>query len=310
MLRKLFRFIFFFLIFLFIGSFLVFFKADRSPESLAFDYGYPDSQYFEWEGMQVHFRETGNGDPILLLHGTGSSLHTWEAWTEVLSKSYKVYSLDLPGYGLTGPDPSEIYNAARYGELLLAFAERQIKDTFHLAGNSLGGAIAWSFAAENPDWIKKLILVDPAGIEGKKDYTPLAIRLAKNKLLSPLVRWITPRFLVEESLLDAYGEDRRLTHALVDRYFNLQLREGNRRAFIDRLNQNFWADGRPSLTSVASPTLILWGEADTWISPDHAPLFRDSIPNSRLILYPDAGHVPMEEIPEETGKDVLLYLEG
>ncbi|MCB0535854.1 MAG: alpha/beta hydrolase, partial [Saprospiraceae bacterium] len=136
---------------------------DVPVHSLALRYGFPDSQFMEIEGMTVHYRVTGKGEPIVLLHDANSSLHTWTAWTDVLSEKYQVISLDLPGYGLTGPHPQGSYSTFMYSNFFEKFVEQLNLNRFHLAGNGLGAQIAWFYAVEHADKLRKLILLDAPG---------------------------------------------------------------------------------------------------------------------------------------------------
>ena len=181
-------------------------------------------------------------------------------------------------------------------------------ERFYMAGNSLGGGIAWYYSIKHPEQVIRQILIAPSGIKLDTDTDPLAFKLAKSRILSPFVRWLTPKGLVESSLQEVYFNTQKVDTTLVNRYFDLQLHEGNREAFIDRLRQNFFEGGRPSLTEVSVPTLLMWGAHDRWVVPEKAPLFQDSIRGSELITYPHAGHVPMEEIPNLTVMDALEFL--
>jgi pimeloyl-ACP methyl ester carboxylesterase len=307
-LQKVFRFILLLLVFLIVGVFLVYFKTDLEPNILEAKYEYPDSQYLETGDLRVHFRDSGTGTPFILLHGTGSSLHTWEAWTDLLQDSFRIISLDLPGYGLTGPDPAGLYNADSYTEVVLALADHLNIGQFHLAGNSMGGAAAWNAAATYPDRIQKLVLLDPSGAPAEDRSSAFVFRLAQNKILSPLVRWVTPKFLVENSLLDVYEDDSKITFEMIDRYYDLQLREGNRQAFIDRLNQDFFPEGQPDMAQITAPTLLLWGANDRWIPPADGTWFIAKIPHSEIVIIPNCGHLPMEEKPAETARIVREFL--
>jgi len=289
-----------------IGLAIGFYVPDRPLHSLKEDYTYSDSEFLEIEGMDVHYRRTGSGPPLLLLHGTGASLHTWEGWTNLLADSFTVISLDLPAFGLTGPHPERDYSIAAYVDFLEAFAKNLPLDSFHLAGNSLGGLIAWSYATAHPQRVEKLILVDPSGMPNEKE-TPLGIRLAETPVVGQLLRYITPKPLFAKSLRDVYGDPEAVSEEVIDRYFQLFRRPGNRRAFIDRARTKHRVPTE-ALSSISAPTLILWGERDNWIPVEHAKLFRGLIPDSEVITYPELGHVPMEEAPEVTAADVRSFL--
>lgn len=283
------------------------FEPNRSLEELKKRYTYPGSGFAKVMGMEVHYRMKGEGPTLLLLHGTGASLHTWEAWTHQLEGQFRVVSLDLPGFGLTGPRPDGDYSIPGYVAFLNAFALELQLDSFHLAGNSLGGLIAWQYAAAFPNQVGKLILIDPAGMP-RDQPVPLAIRLAKWPLISGLMQYITPRWLFRKSLLEVYADDSKVTPPLVDRYFELFLRPGNRRAYVERARQMKERHPVEKLRKLPMPALIQWGAEDEWIPVAHAGFFKAAIPDATLIVYPGTGHVPMEEIPEHTAEDALQFL--
>lgn len=256
--------------------------------------------------MSVHFRREGSGFPVLLLHGTGSSLHTWDGWTEVLKDSFEIVRLDLPAYGLTGPFPDADYSYDHYIQTLFDFTERIGLDSFHTVGNSFGGALAFSFAGTYPDKVGKLILLDAAGIDVNRE-PPAVFKLAKNPILSTIMKKVTPKSFIRKNLTEVYADDSKISDELVNRYHDFATREGNRQAFIDRVNQPF-----PSiehhLADLEEPTLIMWGSQDMWTPVEWANKFDDLIPDSRVIMYPGVGHVPMEESPEITTRDAMAFL--
>lgn len=283
---------------------------DLDADQLRERYAYPeDSGFIEVDGMLVHYRSTGKGAPVILLHGTASSLHTWEGWTAWLASYYRVISLDLPAFGLTGPHPARDYSIAAYSDFLEQFVAEQRLDTFYLAGNSLGGLIAWQYAADHPERVRKLILLDAAGFPREAGKSPLAIRLAQNKLLSGMMTKITPKSLLRKSLLEVYADDSKVTDALLERYFELLRFPGNRQAYVDRVQEGWQADIE-GLRTLDMPVLIQWGGLDAWIPVGDAHRFKEYLQHAELIVYPDLGHVPMEEAPERTVQDALRFFWG
>jgi pimeloyl-ACP methyl ester carboxylesterase len=271
-------------------------------------YAKPNSRFIEVQGLPVHCVDEGKGFPLLLIHGTASSLLTWDEWARALSGHYRVIRLDIPAYGLTGPNKNNDYSIDTYVSFIRSFLDTMGVKRCHIAGNSLGGAIAWNFAAVHPDMVDKLILIDAGGYPRKKK-PPFVFRLARLPVLNRVGRYISPRFLVKKSLLEVYGDDSKVTKELIDRHCDLALREGNRDAFIARSVKVNVSD-TSRLKKVKAPTLIMWGSLDEWIPPEDAQNFRRDIAGSRLIIYPGAGHVPMEEIPVETAADALAFLTG
>ncbi|KAK3871393.1 hypothetical protein Pcinc_023459, partial [Petrolisthes cinctipes] len=257
----------------------------------------------EIEGIQVHYRIEGSGPPIVLIHGTGASLHTWDGWISQLKDKYTLYRLDLPAFGLTGPAADRDYSLENYVEFIHAFTTGVDLDTFALAGNSLGGNIAWRYTLDHPESVSQLILIDATGYPLEEPTKALALQIAQNPILSPLLLHITPRSFVYKNLEQVYGDPTKIKEEVVDRYHRMTLRTGNRHAFVDRANTTF-TDKTHLIPSIACPTLILWGSEDTWVPPKLGHRFDQEIPNSTLISYPGVGHIPMEEIPEESAADV------
>lgn len=140
---------------------------DKPRASLEAKYLAAPGDMLDVAGVGLHVRDSGPKDApaIIMLHGFGSSLHTWEGWARALEQDYRVIRLDLPGSGLSGPDPTGDYTDARTTEILLALMNRLGLARASLAGNSIGGRIAWRFAATHPERVIKLVLVAPDGVE-------------------------------------------------------------------------------------------------------------------------------------------------
>jgi len=283
-------------------------RFDIPVEQLKPLYANENSKFMELGGMNVHYRDEGAGIPLVLIHGTGSSLQTWDGWTEELSKEFRIVRLDLPGFGLTGPNPQRDYSMKYYTDFLDSFLIRRDIRQCYIAGNSLGGEIGWEYALAHPEKVKKLILLDAAGYPfGKNRHAPLVFSLARMPVLNHILRYVTPRYFHKKSLKEVYVNDAKVTDELVERYYKLSLREGNRQAFIDRAQQaNF--DDAEKIKQIKTPTLIQWGAGDIWIPVQHAYKFKSDLVNSRLLLYDGAGHVPMEEMPVKTAKDAGDFL--
>lgn len=283
------------------------YKSDIPVEELKAKYANEESRFIEIDDMQVHYRIEGNGPPLVLLHGTSASLHTWDVWVEELRSEFTIIRLDLPAFGLTGPNNAHDYSMAYYSKFLDKFLTSMGVDTCYLAGNSLGGAIAWHYTLDYPAKVAKLILIDAAGYPRLATKQPFIFKLARNDYAAAVLKKLTPRFMVANNLKAVYHEDGKITEELVDRYYELLLREGNREAFVSR-SKSKSVDRSGEISSIKCPTLILWGEHDSWISVDNAYNFQKDISDVQVIVYGNAGHIPMEEIPEITAKDTRIFL--
>lgn len=283
---------------------------DRSVEQLSGRWAQAPSRLIEVSGMQVHLRDEGPRNdplPIVLLHGTSASLHTWDGWTEELKLHRRVIRFDLPGFGLTGPSPSNEYSIAAYVRFVAAVLDTLGVKSFVLAGNSLGGQIAWAAASAMPQRVSQLILVDAAGYPFQPVSVPLAFQVARMAGIRTLMEYVLPRGVVMQSVRNVYGDPSKVTPDLVDRYYELTLRAGNRAALAHRFAQIASGDVN-QIRTLKLPTLILWGGKDRLIPPDNAKRFEADIVGSRLVVFDQLGHVPHEEDAQGTLQPVKTFL--
>ncbi len=281
-----------------VGLVLFLITWDNPVGVLKEKYANEQSKFIEIRGMQVHYRDEGSGMPVVLIHGTGASLHTWNDWAEELKKDYRVIRLDLPAFGLTGPDSARDYTIPTYSDFLNDFLSALAIDSIYLGGNSLGGNVAWYYASEYPQKVRKLLLIDPLGYPSDREI-PWIFTLAKIPVLNWIIRYMTPKSMIKDNLEQVYFDDSKITPKLVERYYDLTIREGNRQAFIDAAKTEM-KDYSDRLSSITTPTLILWGKEDIWIPVSDGSKFLNSLPNAELIVFDNIGHVPMEESPAES----------
>jgi pimeloyl-ACP methyl ester carboxylesterase len=283
---------------------------DKPVEALKARWAQPPSQFIAVQGMQVHLRDEGpRGDPepVVLLHGTSASLHTWEGWAQALRATRRVIRFDLPGFALTGPSPDNDYSTEAYVRFVGAMLDTLGVSRCVLAGNSLGGQIAWSFALAQPERVSRLILVDASGYPPKSQSVPIGFRIARMPVLRELMQNTLPMSLVEASVKSVYGDPAKVTPQLVALYADMTLRAGNRRALVRRLEQGYLADYE-AIKTIRQPTLILWGGKDRLIPPEFAQRFRQDIALARLVVFDALGHVPHEEDPQATVAAVQRFL--
>lgn len=261
--------------------------------------------------MRVHVRDEGPKDdklPIVLIHGTSASLHTWDGWSEVLSTNRRVIRFDLPAFGLTGPEPSNNYSIERYAEIVIAVLDRYELKTAVLGGNSLGGYIAWATTVLHPQRIAKLVLVDASGYPYESESVPIAFRLSQNPLASSVLKDFLPKFLVARSVKNVYGNPALVSDELVDRYYEISLREGNRSALKERFKQTLPGPMAAQIPTINVPTLIVWGAKDRLIPLKFGQRFNEEIKNSQLLIFEELGHVPHEENPRLTVSALQTFL--
>ena len=220
------------------------YRSDIPVNELEAKYFTPQSSYLSINDSKIHIRQRGAGPVLFLLHGSFASLHTWNLWEQALSKNFKTISLDFPGHGLTGPIASEKYSTDDYERLVFAIADTLKIDTFYVAGNSMGGQVAWKMALHQPERVKKLILIDAAGFwkittdsTSKSQNRPFIFKLLQNNFVANTMLRITPRFLFKWNLKQVYGDPSKVKEEDVDRFYDLMLREGNRSSTLTRLRQ-------------------------------------------------------------------------
>jgi pimeloyl-ACP methyl ester carboxylesterase len=284
---------------------------ERTVEELRARWAPAPSVFLNVAGMRVHMRDEGPRDdasPIVLLHGTASSLHTWDGWAEALRGKRRVIRVDLPGFGLTGPSPDGIYSVDNDVRLVIAILDSLGIERCVLGGNSLGGSISWRTALAHPSRVEKLILVDSGGYPTRPTSKPIAFYLGRLPMIDWLVKHTLPRSLVEQGLRSVYGDPSKVTPELVDRSRELIQREGNRRALIERGRQQRPATLAHRIAELKFPTLIIWGGRDHLIPPDTAERFHHDIAGSTMAIFDDLGHVPHEEDPARTAAAVKQFL--
>lgn len=280
-----------------VAGILATWAPDRPVSALAVRWAQAPSQFIEVHGMQVHVRDEGPRDdalPIVLIHGTSASLHTWDGWVQHLSGQRRVIRFDLPAFGLTGPHPENDYSIAAYVRLVVAVADKLGVKKFVLAGNSLGGQVAWSTAAAHPERVARLVLIDAAGYAFQSTSVPIGFLIARMPGVRVLMERVLPRGVVDSSVRNVYGDPSKVTPELVDRYYDLTLRAGNRKALAYRMDQKLSGD-EAAIKNLKIPTLILWGAKDRLIPMDSAQRFAADIQGSKLVVFDALGHVPHEE---------------
>ncbi|WP_218020225.1 alpha/beta fold hydrolase [Nocardia anaemiae] len=264
------------------------------------DYIDPDSRFAMVEGHNIHYKRAGTGSAVLLLHGSGSSLHCFDHVAAALSSSFDVIRPDLPGFGLTGPRADRDYRIQAYAKTVAAFLDSIAVTEVAVVGNSLGGNIAWNFALNYPQRVERLVLINATGYPGKS--LPLAMRLARNPIGRFLMRHLASRSATERNLRSAVGSRPSVVDdAMVDRVHAMLTRPGNQQAFIDFANTD-QVDRTAEIPAIAAPTLVLRSAS---IDGQH---FTRDIPGSLEQVHPGGGHLLPDEDPEWVASAVLSFL--
>lgn len=283
------------------------YTPDRPRAELEATYLRAPGDLVQIAGLRLHLRDDGPRDApaIVLLHGIGSSLHTFDVWSERLAGPYRVIRYDLPGAGLSGPDPDGIYSDERAISQLLAVLDQSGVSRATLAGNSIGGRLAWRFAAAHPDRVDRLVLISPDGYAspgfdyGKPPRVPVVLEV---------MRFALPKWALRPNIEAAYADPRALSNAVMERYHALLLAPGNRQAMLARMRQTVLVEPGPFLRAIQVPVLLLWGENDAMIPVSNAEDYLAELPDARLVTLPGLGHVPQEEDPAASLGPVLEFL--
>lgn len=277
-----------------LASLAIWLYAPDKPRA-ALEAAYP-GEYRMVLGQRLRYRDSGpRGAPaLIMLHGFGSSLETWEPWAGALSARYRVIRLDLPGFGLSGPDATGDYSDKRTLAILAGLMDQLRLPRATFIGNSLGGRYAWEFAAAYPRRIDRLVLISPDGFASPGfEYG----KAAEVPLMMNLMPWVGPRSLIKANLAPAWARPDALPDAIVERYRDMLLAPGVRRAILDRTRQTILTDPSQRLRSISAPTLLLWGEDDHMIPVRNAHDYLRFMPRAQLVRLPRMGHVPFEESP-------------
>ncbi len=313
MIRRLFKGLLALIVIAFIALFAWGYAADMPVSELKAKYANAESEFVDLGGgLTVHLRDEGPKDApaIILLHGSNSQLQTWDEWTNRLKSKYRIVRLDLPGHGITGPDPKDDYSTANSVSVVDRLAINRGLTHFTLGGNSMGGGISYAYALAHPDKLDGLILVDAAGApDNSEKELPIGFRIMQMPVINKLATVITPRSIVEKSLRASVSRADYINDAEIDLYWNMGRRPGNRDATVKRfaLFANRNRNPKPA-ENLKTPTLILWGQQDKLIPVAAVPWFEKQFPDHVTHIYPGTGHLPMQEVAEQSANDVAAWM--
>lgn len=294
------------------GLAILFYEGDIPAEVVDARYTSPTSQFLNLgENGRIHFRDEGNhrAPALVLLHGSNASLHTFEPWVNQLGDDYRLVSIDLPGHGLTGAIPSDNYALENFVATVHRVAEHLQLKSFAIAGNSMGGAVAWQYAITYPNEATALVLIDTAGVpvDRKRESAVPAFALLQQPWFRSIAVNIDPYYLIEQGLRASFVNQSLVDEDMVHRYYKMNLREGTRQATIRRFEQS---GNRRTIAAgdITIPTLIMWGKEDAVIPFAYGQKLEELIPQAKTAYYDNVGHIPMEEVPEQSAADVADFL--
>ncbi len=282
---------------------------DIPSEVLEARYTTPASKFLNVDGVRIHYRDEGSGPPLVLIHANFASLLSWDGWVDSLKSSHRVLRFDMTGHGLTGPDPSGDYSLERTVTLTERFVDALGLTRFSIGGTSLGGTVAMHYAAAHPERVDRLILLSPGALEGR------SMQRAGRSVprIANILEFITPRALARYMLTSRFGDPGKVDDKLIDQWYDMWLREGQRAAILARLRSYSSADLGKVTAAVRVPTLILWGEKNPQAPVEQAQELRKLLVNApkvKVITYPGVGHMAADEAGPLLARDVQTYLDS
>lgn len=246
------------------------------------------------------------GRTIMLVHGFGDSSLSWTFFARVFRDGdYRVIIPDLLGFGQSGRPAGADYRYPAQSKRLFALLASLKVSSVHLVGNSMGGGVVAEMALQQPQQVASLTLMDAAGVHYKPTELDQQLMSGNNFLISRkpgdferMVEFASfSRPPMPRPIVDYLSERAVQDGALHEKIFHDALFNDIDFLLLD-------------LDRIKAPTLILWGEKDRVLSPDNAKVFKKYIPDSRVQVFPDVGHIPMMEIPEVSGLAVSQFIDG
>ena len=292
------------------------YAPDTDATAMEAKYGGGASQFVALKpSLNVHYRDEGrrDGRVLVLIHGSNASLHAWEPWVNRLGNDYRIISMDLPGHGLTGVNPSGAYDNQSYVEVVDGLLTKLGIAQAVIGGNSMGGGVSWLYTLAHPEKTEALLLIDAGGQpHAKSRDLPIGFRLMRMPVIKEAARLIAPRSIFESSIKNTMSVQSKIDDKLIDRYWELNRYPGNREATMKRFSSpgSMKSATREQLAAIRVPVMIMWGEEDNLIPVSSAKWFASALPEAKLVIYPNVGHIPMEEVPDRSATDVKAWLDG
>ena len=296
---------------------------DISREELETKYATGSSQFFELsDSSRIHFRDEGKSEKpvIVLLHGFNGSLFNFERLVPLLADDFRLISIDLPGFGLTGATVSGDYTTEGFMDVITKLTEELRIEKFSIAGNSMGGGVAWRYALENPKQVESLILLASSGVGTKEDRErfeereknqPFVWRLLDSVALKKFLHYYTPKFFATEALKRSVFDQKFANYEHAMQFHDLVLLEGSRNAILSMtMGGRRGMYGPEALSAITLPTLIIHGKEDKVINFKRSFIFEENINSAELKIYPKIGHLPMYEDPIRTASDIREFFQG
>ena len=306
-----------FIVLIYSGTYL-----DIPREELEAKYATGSSQFLDLpDGARIHFRDEGRPESpaIVLLHGFNGSLFNFERLVPLLANDFRLVSIDLPGFGLTGATPSADYTTEGFMDTVTKLTNQLGIEKFSIAGNSMGGGVAWKYALEHPTKVEGLVLLASSGVGSKRDVkqfkerernTPIVWKLMDSALMKKFLHYYTPKFFATEGLKRSVYDQKFANDEHAMQYHDLVLLQGSRNAILSMtMGGRRTMYGPEALSKITVPTLVIHGEEDNIIGFERSFVFEENIDNSKIKIYSNVGHLPMYEEPVRTANDIIRFFQ-
>lgn len=299
-----------------VGGYFVLKRDDIPYATLDQTYRNAESEFMDMGGgVVLHYRDEGAvaGRPLLLIHGFSASLHTWEPWVKALGNEYRLITLDLPGHGLTRTPVDYQPTIQGYADLVESFAQQLSLPGVVVVGSSMGGNVAWHLALSHPQRVDGLVLIGAAGWADPavvNEDRPAIFSLLAHPVWGPLMMDLDSTALTRQGLQASFANPALADKAMVERYVALSRAPGHRETLLRIMTaaEGLGAATPEKMAKIAAPTLILHGEQDNLVPVALGRRFAETIPGAKAVFYPDAGHIPHEEIAERSAADLRGFL--
>ncbi len=297
---------------------LLLWTPDLSFERLKAFYETPQSQLIQTPESLIFAEDTNpsttDAPTLLLIHGLGSSLQTWDEWTRLLKPQLRIVRFDLPGFGLSSAPTSHDYSDAADLRRLEQFIEAKKLGSFMLGGHALGGRMAWLYAAKHPEKVSHLVLLSPEGFPSEPEKTLqtgvgfVPTHTYDTPFYVGLMRFALPKWAVRAVLESAYADPGLMTEQTLSRYHDMLLAPGVRDSMHERMQQSMSIDPRATLGSIHVPTLILWGDQDRFIPKSNLGEYEREMPTAHAQVFENTGHLIQEENAEASVTSFLSFI--
>jgi pimeloyl-ACP methyl ester carboxylesterase len=263
------------------------------------------------EGINISYVEKGKGNPMVLVHGIPTSSFLWRNMIEELSAHGRVIALDLPGFGFSDPPQNGDYRISSYARIIESFLEALSINQATLVCHDLGGPIVLTYALRHPDKYERLIILDTF-LHRDLPPWPFSMKMAKIRPIGEIFMWLGGKSIARAGLKEGVMDKSRISDEVVKRYY---MPEGS----PDKLNKSMLGTLRidymkdlafieKNLKTIKKPTLILWGEKDTYLPISLGDRIHKDIRGSRMERIPNCGHFVPEDQPERAAKIIAEFL--